>query len=120
MFRRNGLAFVKILNDAAVDRDIDQYIAVPQPIEGVTAPKLMVLINESHGRVAIADMPEDSVSRKAGLKIGARIVSLDGDPVQTIDDVKIALFYKKQGESITVNALRSRFLLGDQELSIRV
>ncbi len=119
-FRRNGLAYVTILNDAAVDRDIAQYIVVPQPIGGVTAPKLMVFLNESRGRVIITDMPEDSVSRKAGLKIGDRIVSLDGAVVQTIDDLKIALFYKKQGETITVNALRSRFLLGDQELTIRV
>jgi uncharacterized iron-regulated protein len=119
-FRRNGLEYVTILNDAEVRRDIADYLVFPEPLDGVKAPKLMAVLSERDGRVVIAALPEDSVSRKAGLKAGDAIVSLDGALVETIADVKIALFYTKAGDAIKVKAARKRFWAGDREMEFEV
>ncbi|MGE5173967.1 MAG: ChaN family lipoprotein [Betaproteobacteria bacterium] len=119
-FRRNGYTYSTILNDAAVDQDIADYLVFPQTLDGVMSPKLMVVLREGGGKVIIVDLPEDSVSRKAGIKAGDTIVSLDGAPVQTLDDVKIALFYKKHEDTVIVKAVRKRFLLGEKEMQFDV
>jgi uncharacterized iron-regulated protein len=118
--RRNGFDYATVLNDPDVDRDIGNYLVFPQTLEGMTAPRLMVALKESEGKVVITDLPGDSVSRKAGIKTGDVIVSLDGLSMQTSDDVKIALFYKKKGESARVKVVRKRFLLGDKEMEFEV
>lgn len=119
-FRRNGYEYATILNDADVDRGIADYLIFPEEEEGVTAPKLMVMLKEEGGKVLITDFPADSVSRKAGLRSGDVILDVDGSPVRTIDDIKIVLFYKHHGEIIKVKVMRKRFLLGSKELEFNV
>ena len=97
-----------------MERDIADYIVFPQPLDGVTAPRLMASLKEKDGRLVIEDFPRDSVSQKAGLKAGDRIIALDGAPVATMEDVKLALFYKKKDDTVRVKVARKRFLLGGQ------
>ncbi len=119
-FRRNGYEFLTILNDAAVDREIADYLVFPEALEGVTAPKLMVVLKESGGEIFVADLPENSISKKAGIRTGDRIVSIDGQSVQTVDDLKIELFYKKPEDTVIVDVVRKRFLLGEREMKFAV
>jgi aminopeptidase N len=113
-FRRNEYKYAVILNDTDFERDIADYLIYPQTLEGVTAPKLMVALKESDGKVVIVDLPKDSVARQAGLKTGDTIMSLDGATVRTAVDVKMELFYKKRDDDITVKVARKRFLLGEK------
>ncbi|MFZ6017668.1 MAG: PDZ domain-containing protein [Nitrospirota bacterium] len=61
------------------------------------------------------DFPLDSVSEKADLKKNDIILSLDGFNIEAIDDIKIFLLDKKQGDTIKVRVLRKRFLLGKRD-----
>lgn len=120
-FRRNGLAYATILNDADVDGgNVADYLIYPQPLEGMMAPRIMVVLNETQGSVTIMDLPEGSVSRKAGIKAGDILLSFDGAPVRDVADIKIALFYKKHGDTVRVKVLRHRFLFGDKEMTFDV
>ena len=119
-FRRNGYEYTTILNDADVDQGIADYLIFPKTEEGVMAPKLMVMIKAEDGRVMITDFPEDSVSKKAGIKAGDVILALDNSPVQTVADISLALFYKRHDEVVKVKVMRKRFLLGDKELEFEV
>ena len=119
-FRRNGYEYAVILNDANMERNIADYIFYPQSMEGITSPKLMVSLKEEDGRVMIEGFPENSVSEKAGLKTGDIILSIDSEPVGSVEDMKIHLFYKKKGETVKVKALRKRFILGDVEIEFNV
>ncbi|MEW6674407.1 MAG: PDZ domain-containing protein [Nitrospirota bacterium] len=60
------------------------------------------------------DFPLDSVSEKAGLKKNDIILSLDGFNIEAIDDIKIFLLDKKQGDTIKVRVLRKKILLGEK------
>jgi aminopeptidase N len=119
-FRRNGYSYATILNDADIDRGIADFLIFPEEEEGVTAPKLMVMLKEEGGKVMITDFPADSVSRKAGIRAADIVLALDNAPVRTVDDMKIALFYKRNDEVIKVKVMRKRFLFGDRELEFDV
>ena len=119
-FRRNGFPYATVLSDVAIEQDIADYVVFPPSLEGMTAPKIMAVLTESGERVAIADLPEGSVSKRAGIKVGDRVVSLDNAPVRSTNDIRIALFYKKPEDIVRIKVVRKRFLLGDEELEFDV
>ncbi len=114
-FRRNGLDYAIILNDLDIEKDIADYLIYPAPIEGVTTPKIMAVVDDTQGKPVIMDFPEGSISEKAGLKEGDVILSIDDVPVKTIDDIRIELLYKKKGDLLKVKVRRKLFLFGDTE-----
>ncbi|MDI6745103.1 MAG: ChaN family lipoprotein [Thermodesulfovibrionales bacterium] len=119
-FRRNGYGYALILSDVDMEKNIADYIFYPQSMEGVTPPRLMVSLKEEEGRVIIEGFSENSISEKAGLNIGDVILSLDNEPISSVEDMRIHLLYKKKGDTIKVKALRRRFLLGDKEMEFEV
>ena len=114
-FRRNGLDYAIILNDIEIEKGIADYLIFPESMEGVTTPKIMAMLIDSQGKPTITDFSEGSISKKAGLKEGDVILSIDDVPVATVDDIKIELLYKKRGDLLKVKVRRKRFLLGDTE-----
>lgn len=119
-FRRNGYEYAVILNDADVERDIADYIVFPKPLDGVTAPKLNVLFAEKDGKVSIADFSDGSISKKAGLKVGDVLLSLDGANIKSVEDAKLVLFFKKKNDILKVKVMRRRFFLGDTEKEFEI
>jgi uncharacterized iron-regulated protein len=119
-FRRNGLPYTIILNDAEVEQDIADYIVFPEPLEGATSPRLKATFKEEGGRLRFTGFVKDSPAKTAGLRTGDVLVSLDGAEVKALQDVKLALFYKKKGDIIRVGVVRKRFLLGERELVLDV
>ena len=119
-FKKNRLDFAVVLNDADVEKGIADYIIFPEPSKAVTAPKLMVLIDERDETVRIKGFVENSVSEKAGLKLEDAILSLDGHPVNNIEDVKIALFFKNAGDTIAVKTKRMDSSQRSEELEFNV
>ena len=113
--RRNGFDYAIVLSDAEAKRDIANFIVFPEASKGPTAPKLMAVLDEQNQRVRITGFAKDSVAEKAGLKVDDTVIALDDDPVSSIDDVRIALFYKHPGDTIKVKAKR-----GDEEIECNV
>ena len=117
--RRNGYDYAVILNDADLEKGIANFVLFPRAIPGVTSPMLMVFIKEEAGKVEIAGFPQNSVSEKAGMKVGDMLLAIDHTAIHTIDDVKIDLLARKKGEKVKVRALR-KGLLGSQEMDFDV
>jgi uncharacterized iron-regulated protein len=107
-YRRNGHEYAVVLIDAKVEKGVADYVIFPTPVEGITSPKLMVFLGEEDGQFKIVGFPEESVSEEAGLKIGDIILAIDGFYVKNLDDMKIQLLYKKQGEKVSVKILRKK------------
>lgn len=119
-FRKNGFDYAIVLSDAEVKRGIADVLVFPGQAQAKTAPKLMVVLEEREEKVRIAGFVKDSVSEKAGLKANDTVLRLDGEPVEGIDDVKIALFYKAPGETIQVKVRRPGLLSADEELEFAI
>ncbi len=105
-YRRNGYDYAIILTDERVEKDIADYIVFPKHVEGITAPKLMIFLKDEDSRIKIADFPEDSLSEKAGLKVGDIILFMDKAKISSIEDIKIHLHFKKKGDALKVKILR--------------
>jgi uncharacterized iron-regulated protein len=119
-FKKNGLDYAIVLSDAEVEKEIADYIVFPEPSETTTAPKLMVLIEDKDQTVRIKGFVKDSVSEKAGLKVEDTILTLDGHPVNSIEDIKIALFFKNSGDSIMVKTRRMNSSQQSEEHEFKV
>jgi aminopeptidase N len=117
--RRNGYAYTIILNDADLDKDIADYVLFPGTIPGVTSPKLMVFLKEEAGKLEIVGFPQGSGSEEAGMQVGDMILSIDRTPVQSVDDIKIELLFRKKGDKVSVAVLR-KGLLGHEEMNFEV
>ncbi len=115
VFRRNSFDYAIVLLDAEDEESIADFVVYPDSLEGITAPKLMVSLKEEDGRLRIIELPDDSPSKRAGIKKNDIIIKIDDAPVSTLEDLKIALFYKKSGDTVKVTVLRSYFLLGEKE-----
>jgi uncharacterized iron-regulated protein len=118
--RRNGYDYAVVLNDVEVERNVATYVAYPGVIEVEGPPKLMVSLREEPGKVIIEGFSEGSVSQKAGLQVGDEILALGGRPIQGIDDVRIDLLFRKQGEKVGVKVLRKNSVTGEKELEFEV
>jgi uncharacterized iron-regulated protein len=105
-YRRNGLNYAIVLIDDDVEKDIADYVLFPKPVEGITAPRLMVFLKPDKGKYAVTGFPNKSVSEKAGLKVDDIIVAIDDVEVENMADIKIKLLYKKKGEKIKVKVIR--------------
>jgi aminopeptidase N len=119
-FRRNKLPYFIAMNDGELDKAMADYIILPQPLEGTAAPKLMALLAVENNRVIVKDLPGDSVSKRAGVRTGDVILALDNETVQNVEDIRLALFFKKQGDILKVTVLRKRFWFGENKLDIDV
>lgn len=119
-FRRNGQEYAVILNDGEIERGIADYVVFPPSLDGATAPKILTVLKEDGGKVTITGFSKGSPAEKAGLKTRDVILAADGEPVKDMGDIKLVLFFKKSGDSLTVKAVRKRFLLGDKEMTFEI
>ena len=107
-FRRNGYSYAIVLNEGEIKKEIADFIVFPEASKAPTAPRLMAVLAEQNQGVRITGFAQDSVAEKAGLKIEDRLMSLDDSPVSSLEDVRLALFYKRPGETIKVKVRRDQ------------
>ncbi len=118
--RRNGADYAIILNDEDLEKEIADFVLFPKFIHGVTSPKLMVLLEEEAGKVKISGFPRDSVSEKAGMKVGDIVLAIDRAPIHAVDDLKIELLSWKKGDKVKVRVSRKGFFWGAREMDFEV
>jgi S1-C subfamily serine protease len=68
----------------------------------------------------IASFAKDSAAQTAGLEVSDRIVSLSGEPVKDLGDVKLVLWNKRPGDRIRVGVKRGIWLFGPKEMAFEV
>jgi hypothetical protein len=101
-------------------RDIGTYVLFPRPVEPPFSARLGVIIKETGGVVTINEFSPDSLALKAGLRAGDIITFINGRRIENLSALKIALFDKEPGQTINVQVVRKRFLLGDSTLEFNI
>ncbi len=121
-FRLNGKDYATLINGIPeeLDKDIGNFVLFPNPVTPPASPKLGVFLQEEEGRIKAEDFLHGSIALKAGLKKGDAFISIDDWKIESIEDVKIAIFDKKQGETVNVKILRKRFLFGETVLEFQI
>ena len=119
-YRLNKKEYSIILNNEDIEKNIADYILFPPYIKAPEPPRLRVQLGEEKGRIKIVDFLHGSVLKMGGMKKDDIILSLDGTKVESVDDIRIFLLYKKRGDEIIIKALRERFLFGTSEMEFKV
>lgn len=121
-FRINGKKYATLINGVSgeLDKNIGYFVLFPATMAPPASPKLGVLLKEEDKKVKVEDFLPGSVASRAGLKQGDTIVYVDDWKVESVEDVKIALFDKKEGNKINVKVIRKRFLFGKKEIEFNI
>ncbi len=121
-YRLNRKDYTTLINGVADDfnMEIGDFVLFPDFIALPASPKLGILLKKEEGRLKIEDFQPGSSALKAGLKKGDVLISVDDWKVESIEDVRIALFDKKQGDTVKVKVLRKKFLFGETAVEFPV
>jgi len=106
LFRRSSQPYAVIVQDEEIIPGVADYVLFTTPIEGVKSPKLGIMVAEQKDALEIKNAIEHGPAGKAGLAAGDFITALDGYPIRTLADLKIALFYTKHGDRVRVGINR--------------
>jgi uncharacterized iron-regulated protein len=96
------------------------YLVSVEPLTLSPLPVLGVQLQESDKGVKVVGLSNEGKAGEAGIEEGDYILALDGGPIATVEDLKLALFYRNRGETVRVEVLRPRTLLPDTTMTIAV
>jgi C-terminal processing protease CtpA/Prc len=82
--------------------------------------KLGVILNDEDNRVVLKKVMHNSIAQKSGLKSGDLLLSFDGEPVKDISDIKLALLFKKEGDTARIEVKRTKRFARDKVLELTV
>jgi aminopeptidase N len=120
--RRTALArndYAILLSNINPEPHIADFVLYPESVQEESSPKLMVVLSDDSGRVAVSDFPPKSVSEMAGMQKGDVLRTIDSTPINSIDDLKIELLERRKGQKVTVAVLRRTFW-GNRERRLEI
>ncbi len=106
VFRRNGFSNAVVIQDESLQPGIADFVLQTIPLKGKKAPLLGISIEAKGETVHIVGVVEESPAGKAGLKKGDMIVRIVDQKIESLADLKFALFYTTAGDTVTVELLR--------------
>jgi aminopeptidase N len=120
--RLTGKDYATLINGIPeeVDANVGDFVLFPDSMTLPVSPRLGVLLQEEEGKIRVKDILPGSVATQAGIRKDDAVISVDDWKIESIEDIKIALFDKKVGETVTVKVLRKRFLRRDKEIEFKV
>ena len=102
------------------EQDMADFFLLSPIVQPPFSARLGVIINEEDNRVALKKIMHNSPAQKSGLKSGDLLLSFDGEPVKDISDLKLALLFKKEGDTATVEVKRIKRFARDKVFEVTV
>jgi uncharacterized iron-regulated protein len=96
------------------------YIFFSPPVKQPPSPLLGVMLAEKEAGPTITGFAEQSGAKAARLAENDVILTIDGEEVKTVDDIKISLLYKEHGSKVKIQVRRPVLLLPDAVLDFDV
>ncbi len=97
--------------DPGVQPGMADYLVVPERKKLPPRPLMGVMIDSSGHRLRITGVTPDSGAQKAGLRKGDLLVALDGRPISSYGQLRIALLEHHPGDRVKVKLRRDGRLL---------
>jgi len=104
--RRGGYADVVLLQDESFDRDIADYVLLPEPIEGTLSPKLGVAVEQNDNGLVIKRVSANSPAQEAGLQTGDIITEMNRQPILSLIDLRLGLYATSWENTYPMRILR--------------
>lgn len=103
-----------------VGAETADFLVFSTPASLPMAAMMGVVLKETNGNVVIEKLSPHGMAGKSGIKKGDIILALDGKPTDTIEELKIILFFKKKGDKVITKLKRVRRFWPDSEVEIEV
>ncbi len=102
-----------ILQDEQLEKGKGDFFIFNERVEGVLSKKLGVYVEEKEKGLEVDSVIKTSIAEKAGIRKGDIIISFNGKPVKTVEDLKILLIDPPDISVITV-------LRGNKKVNLQV
>ena len=117
LYRRVKEPYTVIVQDEKIVGGIADYVLITTKLEGEQSPKLGVMVEEKEESLVVNDVVEKGPAGKAGLQKEDIITQFSGHPIKTLAELKIALFFTKIGDKISIQVERDGKTL-DKEVEL--
>jgi aminopeptidase N len=107
LYRRNHEPFTVVVQDEEIEDGVADYVLLTTKLTGQASPKLGVMVEEKDKRLVIKGIIQNGPAQKAGLQKDDVIEMFEERPVQSLADLKIALFYGKIGSTVKIKVKRA-------------
>lgn len=109
-----------ILNSQPVQvgQETADFLIFSQAIPLPPKPLLGTVLADTVDGVTIRKLSPDSKAGAAGVKAQDIILAINDEPVHTIEDLKIVMFFKEKGDNVRLRIVRPRDFFTDQRMEI--
>ncbi len=109
--RRVETSTVVVLNnwEGVIEPSLADYLLLPAELPLPPAGKMGAVLEEEDGVLKVAECLDDSPCATTGIKAGDRILSIDDETIDSLADLRLALWDKQPGDTISVDMLRKRW-----------
>jgi uncharacterized iron-regulated protein len=108
--RRTHVSYAIVLNgENGIEPGMADYVLVSKNQELPAAGVLGVNLMETNGQCRVRSFASGGAAERSGLHSGDVLTSIDGQATKTVADVRLALWDKKPGDRVHVEARHRRF-----------
>ena len=103
--------------DGELGPDLGDFLLLPERRDLPPAGRIGAFLDESEGRLEVTSCVSGSACEKAGLESGDQILSIDGQSIQGMTDLKLVMWDKSPGDEIEMEIRRKRWLAGPEQMT---
>lgn len=110
--RLPGSSSAIVLNgwQGGIEARLADFLLFPKEQSLPPVGRLGALLDEQGGQLSVASCAPDSPCQKVGLQPGDRLVSIDGQAIATMADLKLVLWGRQPGEKVRLEISRKRWI----------
>jgi uncharacterized iron-regulated protein len=114
-------AIILNVNAAAeLDQRMADYLILAEKNDLPPSGKLGVYLDTTSSPPSVNGFARNSGAKEAGMEKSDRVLAIDGQPVESYADIRIALMSRKVGEQVEVKIERERVFLGTLEETLQI
>jgi uncharacterized iron-regulated protein len=106
--------------DGVLEPDLADFILLTEPRTLPPAGTFGVMLENAAGVPTVNSCLPDSPCISAGLRRGDRFISIDGEPINDMMDLRLVMWDKQPGDTVTLEISRTRWFSQPQELSYTI
>jgi uncharacterized iron-regulated protein len=103
-----------------IEARLADFLLFPQELTLPPVGRLGAVLDERGEHVGVVSCAPDTPCQAVGLTAGDRLVSINGQAIAGMADVKLALWDKRPGERVQLEVSRKRWILPRKTLSLDV
>ena len=117
--RRTPVTAASILNswNGPVSPGLADYLLLPEERPLPPAGTLGALLDDDKEQVIIASCLKSGACAAVGIKTGDRITAIDSKAINNTTDLRLALWDKQPGDTVSIDTVRKHLFLPDKTLS---